>query len=73
MQRGVQMQFAQWRTGFVGADRGGTAHGLCGGEVAHEVVVSQHALDAKSQRDRHREGKALRHSHNLRDGLVLPA
>ena len=53
------------RTRLVGADGRRAAHGLRGGQVAHKVVVGQHALHAVGQRDGDCQGQALRDGHHL--------
>mmetsp|Transcript_17842 Transcript_17842/g.35951 ORF Transcript_17842/g.35951 Transcript_17842/m.35951 type:complete len:266 (+) Transcript_17842:1013-1810(+) len=47
--------------GLVGADGGGAAHGLAGGEVPHQVLVLEHLLHRERQRDRHGQREALGH------------
>ena len=53
------------RTCFVGADGGGATHRLGSRQVANQVVVGQHALDAERQRNGHCQRQTLRHRHHL--------
>lgn len=55
------------RTGFVTADGRGTAHGLSCPQVAHEVVVCQHALHAVGKADGDGQRKALRNGDHLKE------
>jgi len=57
------------RACFVGADGGGTPHGLRGTQPSHQVVVLQHALHRVGQSYRHGQGQALWDSHHLQPRL----
>mmetsp|Transcript_14580 Transcript_14580/g.42639 ORF Transcript_14580/g.42639 Transcript_14580/m.42639 type:complete len:364 (-) Transcript_14580:1478-2569(-) len=52
------------RAGLVGADGRCACHRLACVQMAHEVVVLEHALDAERQRKRDRKRQALRHRHH---------
>ena len=52
------------RSGLVGADHGGGAHGLAGVELAHEVVLLQHLAHAQGQAHRNAHGQSFGHGHH---------
>lgn len=52
-------------TSLVSADGGGSAHGLSSSQVAHQVVVVQHALHAVGQCNGDSQRQALRYGHHL--------
>jgi len=49
------------RTGLVGRDHGGAAHGLAGGQLPHQYGLFHHAAHGVGEGQRDGEGQALGH------------
>ncbi len=57
-------------TCLVCADGGRAAHGLCSSQVAHEIVVCQHAFHRVGQRYCHSQRKPFWYGHHLGNAQV---